>query len=484
MSARPMKILNKLIYSSVSTFSMVFLFLLLILLGRYLGIEKYGVFATALAIAAIAEMIADFGLRDLCLRDISRDLNKTSKYLGNLFTWKIFVALAVFFVFWIVIDLLGYKPEEQRVIYIMVIASLAKSIKYTLRLFLQAHDRFDLDAILETGEKAILFVIGLGVLIIWRDLYVFAIAFCLVRILGFVAIVIILHRRVAVVRPLFDFRFSRDLQKKAIPFGLFTVVFVVLSYIDSIMLSRMCGFKEAGLYNAAFRIFEGVTILPTIFFMVMLPKLSGLAVTDKKAHHELASRAVKYMFLLAAPITVLGIIYAPVLITVYSSKFHEAFIVLRILFLGILFQFPIWMLNALLISINQQKVMLACAVTGLVGNVILNVYAIPRFGYNGAAVATVATEVIMFTAILTYLHKTGFKIPVASQFGRAAVAALLAGGAVFFLPVNSLQSGLAAMAGALIVYSILIFLFKGINPYERDLVLQMGKNLVNKIKSN
>lgn len=477
-----MKTIKKLIFSSISTFSMVFLFLLLILVGRYLGRDEYGIFTTALSIAMIAEILADFGLRDLCLRNVARDLAQTSRYLGNLFTWKIFIAMGVFGVFLGVIYILGYEPQVRLVIYIMVTASLAKSIKYTLRLFLQAHDRFDLDAVIEGVEKVLLLVIGCTALLIWKNLYIFAISFCAIRILGVVAIMLVLNRRVAKVRPRFEFRFSGDLQKQAIPFGLFGVVFAVLSYVDSIMLSRLRDFGEVGLYNAAFRIFEGVTILPTVFFMVMLPRLSKLAVENEEEHRILAVRVVKYMFILAAPITVLGMIYSPILIGIFGKDFPRAALTLRILFTGILFQFPTWMLNTILISINKQKVMLACAVSGLAGNIALNSFAIPRYGYNGAAVATVAAEVIMFTAIFVYLYRYGIRLPILRQFSGPAVISLGLGAGLWFIPVASLVPALLIMAGAMGVYGVLLFPLQIFEADERGQIIDMGKGILAKFK--
>ena len=137
----------------------------------------------------------------------------------------------------------------------------------------------------------------------YKSVFAFIICFTLVRAIDFLITLLIINFKVVKLRPKFEIPFMLRLQKEAFPLGMFFIILTVFSYIDIVMLSKMSpDFNATGLYSAAFRIYEGVTILPTILFLVALPRLSDLYLHDKVRHQDLAVRVVKYMFIMAIPV--------------------------------------------------------------------------------------------------------------------------------------------------------------------------------------
>lgn len=460
-----MGLTKNILYSSISTFSMVFLFLLLIFVGRYLGVDEYGIFTTALSFGMIAEIIADFGLRDFALRNISRDLDKTNLYVGNFVTWKLVISIFVFFLLWAVIAIMDYQVDVRLVILLMVVSSLAKSFKYTFRLFLQAHERFDLDALIENIEKITLFVVGCILLFVWRDLYVFIVGFCAIRLLSLLLMLYFIHIKISRISFRFNLGFSLNLQYKAIPFGLFAVIFILLSYLDSIMLSRMRGYEEVGLYNAAFRIFEGLTMLPTIIYLVILPKLSKLSVEDHTQHRKLSRQFSKYIILAAMPLIVLMFLFADQLIQFFGTDFSSASLTLKILSVGILFSYPTWIFTSILISTDLQKITLYGVIMGLVLNIVSNIFLIPIYGHYGAAAATVLSEILMFIYFFGYIQIRKFSLKLIRPIGIATFCLALPFVWFFILNDPSLWIKIAGALAALLVYFVLLIVF---HVFDKD----------------
>jgi len=416
---------KNLIYSGISTVTSFFLFILLVFVGRYLGVEEYGIFTFGLAFVTIFEMFTDFGLRDISVRNVARDKALTEKYIGNLLVWKLLLCTVVYIILIATINILHYDSKTKIVVYILALSSFLKSFKYTYRLFFQVHNRFDLDALLVFIERASYLIIGLLVLALWKHLIAFVICFTSVRLLDFLITLAVLRRKIGAIKPRLDFSFVKQLQIEAVPLGMFYFVLVILSYIDTVMLSMMESYREVGLYNAAFKIYEGIAILPTVLFLVVLPRLSELFATNREHHRRLAVNAVKYMFVTATPILVYGILFSHFLISrFFGFAFVEATRALQILFVGIVFQFSNWMLNTTLISIDKQRVILVVGTVGLVSNVILNLILIPRFSYEGAAFATVLGECLMFVGATYYLHKRYMKIPFFNTAVKPIIAAV------------------------------------------------------------
>lgn|GEM_PF-576689 len=482
MADQKYNLLKNVVFSTITTFSTSFLFILLIFVGRFTGVEQNGIFNTALAVATIFEMFIDLGLRDLSVRNVSRNRTLTAKYVGNLLTWKLILCALVYLVMLLVVNLYyNFSSEVRIAIYILTISAFLKSLKYTFRIFFQAHDLFAYDTALVLMERTSVLVFGLIVLIVYRSLFAFIICFTVVRAVDFLITLLILNFKIVKIRPRFEFRFLLKLQKDAIPLGMFFIILTVFSYIDIVMLSKMSpNFNAAGLYSAAFRIYEGITILPTILFLVALPKLSELYLRDQSKHFDLSVRVIKYMFIMAMPVVVYGYFFSDFLIkTFYSSRpeFFESIFALQTLFIGILFQYPNWMLNTILISIDKQKIIMIIGIFGLVFKIILNLFAIPYFGYEGAAGATVCGEALIFSLSTIYLAWHRIKIPVLKISIKPLLVSVILSTIFYFglklislIPLGALLS---------VVYLGLLFLFKAFDVVEinglRENLVTVGK---------
>lgn len=426
MGKKEYNIVKNITYSTLSTLTTFFLFILLTFVGRLLGKEEYGVFTTGLAIATIFEMFTDFGLRDLSVRNVSRKKELTQKYIGNIFIWKSLLCLGVYLVMLVIVNFLGYDGQTKLVIYILTFSALLKNMKYTFRLFFQAHDYFGWDTILVFIERTALLGIGLAALFHWNALLPFTISFAAVRLFDFIITMVILRLKIAPIKLKFDFNFMKKLQLEALPLGLFFVILTVFSYIDTVMLSLMREFGEVGLYNAAFKLYEGITIIPTIFWLVILPRLSELYHSNPGHHKRLAIKSVKYMFVAGIPTLTYGILFSEFLITFFfKGEYVPAILTLQILLFGIAFQYPNWMINSTLISMNKQRVIMYLGLGGLVFKVIANLILIPHYGYNGSAVTTVIAEFLIFAGATIYLYKHQLKVPVLSLAVKPILASVL-----------------------------------------------------------
>jgi O-antigen/teichoic acid export membrane protein len=463
MQNKQYNIVKNIIFSGVSTATTFFLFILLAFVGRLLGTEEYGVFTTALSIATIFEMFTDFGLRDLSVRNVSRDKSLTEPYIGNLLIWKILIWFPIFAVMMIIINFLGYDGQTRLVIYILTFSAFLKNIKYTFRIFFQAHDQFGWDTVLVFIERTALLVLGLLALFYWKSLLPFAICFTAIRLFDFLITMAVLRWKIASIKIRFNFQMMKKLQLEALPLGLFFVILTIFSYIDTVMLSVMRDFSEVGLYNAAFKIYEGITIIPTIFWLVILPRLSELYTTDPAYHKRLAIKSVKYMFVTGLPTLTYGILFSHFLITFFfKGEYTPAVVTLQILFFGIAFQYPNWMLNSVLISMNRQRVIMFLGLGGLGFKILLNMIFIPMWGYNGSAVATVIAEFVIFAGEAYYLYRHSIKLPVLRLAIKPIIASVLIYVAFKYLGAVPLVP-LVLLTG--LIYLVVIFVLK---TFDRD----------------
>ncbi len=230
-------------------------------------------------------------------------------------------------------------------------------------------------------------------------------------------------------------RAARALLAQSIPFAAGGLLVYIFFRID-VLLLRAFGVGEAhiGNYSAAYRVME-VTRVPS----AMIAQGYGPAAaqfrraTDKAGLVALASRAWTVTLGIALP-CVLGFALVPALIIhiVFGNAYREA-----IGLLLVMAAMPAFMaLNGVGIqTVNSQGFQgWSTAIFGLCAafNVALNVVLIPRVGALGAAIATIATEVLQSAALLVWIvARFGVPKPVIARalagFGGAFASA-------FFVP--------------------------------------------------
>ncbi|MEE4311971.1 MAG: flippase [candidate division KSB1 bacterium] len=479
MERKEYNIVKNLMFSGISTFTTFFLFILLSFLGRILGSEEYGIFTTALSIATIFEMFTDFGLRDISIRNVSRKKELTGTYIGNLLVWKTLLCLVVYGAMIVIINVMGYDGKIKLIIYILTGSAFLKNMKYTFRIFFQAHDKFGWDTILVVMERVGLLAFGLAALFRWHALLPFTIVFASVRAVDFLITMLTIRWKIAPIKPRINFKFMKNLQIEAFPLGLFFVILTVFAYVDTVMLSLMKTYDDVGLYNAAFKIYEGITIMPTIFWLVFLPRLSELYTKDKGYHSRLSIKSVKYMFVTALPTMIYGIIFSDFLIKFFfKEEFTAAIITLQILFFGLMFQYPNWMLNASLISMNRQRMIMIFGFLGLGIKIVLNLIMIPLYSFNGSAVATVLSEFVIFAGIVIYLKRESISMPLFNMVFKPVVAS-----AIIYVMLTRLDM-IPIVPLVLLTACVYVAVILALKTFDSDEIDTLLRNIRMLIKTN
>ncbi len=434
---------------------------------------NYGIFAFALAFVFIFGIFIDLGVSDFSQREIARDKKLATSYLGNLLLWKLVLSIVVFVVLVPTINLLKSSSETRLVVYLLGFATILKSFKITCRSFFRAFERFDLDFLTAYVERCTLLAAGIVVLILCGGLISLALVFVIVRAFDLALTFGILNWKIVKIIPRFNFSFLKKLQIEALPFGLFSIIMVLYAYADTVMLSFMRTNAEVGWYNAGYKIYEGLIILPWIICAVLYPRLSHLFISRKNTHLFLSTRAVKYMFIISFPILICGIILSKNIINIlFGQEFQTSVVALQILLAGIIFVFQIQLFQTILNSIDKQKVVMYVGVTGLIVNILLNLLLIPRYGVKGAAVTTVASELMVFGIYCFYLYRSSFKISIWKSSLKPLFASLIVGGLVW--KFNSLPLILLLFLG-LALYLFLLFCFKVFDSEEINLVCGLAR---------
>jgi O-antigen/teichoic acid export membrane protein len=276
-----------------------------------------------------------------------------------------------------------------------------RSYMLTIRGVLQGLEHFGWDSLVVIADRGLLLGLGVAALVGGGGLRGLAVAFVVARGVALGIAVLITQTRLGGVGFRYDRDVWRELHRTALPLGFFLVVLNLYSYVDGVMLGVLRTDAETGLYAAAYKIYEGFTYSPKAISAVLTPRLSALFGTERARHRLLSVRGALASAGLAIVVGTVGYALAtPILVLLFGEGYGAATPAFRILCLGLPVVFVIWILHAIAISVDRERLLARTAVVGLVVNVGLNLIVIPLYGGSGAAFATVAGELVS-AALLT-----------------------------------------------------------------------------------
>jgi O-antigen/teichoic acid export membrane protein len=401
--------LRNLAYASVAAASAGLLFLLFIVAGRTLGDVEFGKFSFALALGTIFETLMDFGFHQVTIRAVARDKSRASELLRHTLGLKLIWATGALGALIATATFLRPEWDVRAACYLLGGSLVLRSYMLTIRGVLQGLERFAWDSMVVVADRAILLAFGVVALASGTGLRGLAIAFVAARAVALGLSAWLTHVQLGGLGVGFDRAIWRELQTTALPIGFFLVVLNVYAYVDGVMLGVMRTDVETGFYTAAYRAYEGLSYPAAAIAAVLTPRLSDLFRTERGRHRRVAILGLTGAAALAIVIsTVVYPLASPLMTGIFGSDFAPAAAPFRILSVGLCLVFAIWVLHAIAISVDREQVLVKTAIAGLVTNVALNLYVIPRIGASGAALATVAGELVSL-AVLIFSLAPGLK---------------------------------------------------------------------------
>ncbi|MBR5114796.1 MAG: polysaccharide biosynthesis C-terminal domain-containing protein [Oscillospiraceae bacterium] len=190
-------------------------------------------------------------------------------------------------------------------------------------------------------------------------------------------------------------------------FPMLCLLMTTLNYrVDIIMLKQHVSSAEVGVYSVGVMLAERVWMIPDALKEVMISNL-----TKGKDYQEVGfviriCNTVCIFVVLA--IVLLG---QPFINLFFGEEYSEAYIVTVIILIGVVFMIYYKMIGSYNIVHGKQKENFIYLLISVITNVIANMILIPRFGNNGAAIASILSYG-MAAALYTqhFCRNTGMKL--------------------------------------------------------------------------
>ncbi|MHA1695043.1 MAG: oligosaccharide flippase family protein, partial [Candidatus Helarchaeota archaeon] len=300
-----------------------------------------------------------------------------------------------------------------------------------------------------------------------------------------------------------SFRWDMELIKKflkiAVPFAIAAIFVKIYTFTDRYMLLFIAGQSYVGWYVTAHKLTYALEFIPSAFGVSIFPALSEYYVSSKEKLAKTFENAMHYLIVLSVPISVgIFILAEKIVVSLYGEVFRASVTPLRILIVGLVVIFLNFPVGAFLNACNKQVINTRNMGITVLINIVLNIFLIKQYTFNGAAVAALISGIVLFFLGLRWVGKVikYNKKFLLQSLGRALFAGLIMGIVLFLLVGNvdisfnevsskilknitTLASlGIYVLAGAF-TYFLTLYLIGGITKNDFSIVynkfLKRGK---------
>ncbi|MCO7234132.1 MULTISPECIES: flippase [unclassified Cobetia] len=207
----------------------------------------------------------------------------------------------------------------------------------------------------------------------------------------------------------------RDVLTKALPF-LFLAGAQVLNYqVDIIMLGQLTSALEVGYYRIAIQLSDGIGGVLLAISLVIAPQIARLhALKDWSRIQQIVVIAHRAGFLILLPVGVIISLYSEFfIVNIFGKEYESASESLILLVIGKIIYATVGFAGIVMSMLGRAGAATTIALVTLIANVALNITLIPIYGIEGAAIATIFSQVIVNSIGVIYIYRL-YKIDISA----------------------------------------------------------------------
>ena len=194
-----------------------------------------------------------------------------------------------------------------------------------------------------------------------------------------------------------DLPLIRHMTRESWPLMVNHFLATIFFQIDILIIEAVHGARMVGLYSVAYKWVAALNIIPAFFTQAMLPVMSRQAQEDRDALKRTYILSIKLLVSLALPVAVWFTFLAWFLTGLLGGAefLPDGAIATQLMIWSI----PIGWINSLtqyvLIALDLQRRIMRAFTIAVTFNIVANLIFIPQFGYQAAALTTIASELML-----------------------------------------------------------------------------------------
>ncbi len=391
------------------------------------GSDEYGFYFSLFNFSFLLNILLDLGITTYNNRNIAQNQDQLQDQFSKIVSLKAILATIYAVVTLAAGSVIGYSSEQMGLLYIMVFNQFLMSFVLYLRSNLSGLHLFKTDSLLSVLDRSIMIIIcayllwGMGSSSIFQiEWFVYAqtVAYAIAALTAL--ILVVAKARFKAIQ--WDFAFYKSIITKSFPFAVMILLMSFYNRIDSVMLERMLpdGFEQAGIYAQGYRLLDASNMMAYLFAVLLLPIFSRMLSTSNGGGKEeiLKLLGLSYSLLIVPAIIVAAAAYSyqsEIIKLLYTETTESSSTVLGLLMMCFVAISTTYVFGTLLTANGNLTSLNIMALIGILLNIGLNILLIPQLKAEGAAIASLSTQVTT-TLIQVFLVQYFFKFTVNYKF--------------------------------------------------------------------
>ncbi len=452
-------------------------FVLLLFIPRYLGSESFGNLYLAMSIQTICAWFIDYGGGNYVTKEVARD--RLSSNVSELMSNSAILRIGLWFLSLVVTLALCVAAKYPFKVTILImtlgVSNLWAGMTSLLRECYQGFEYMKYPSIASVVERSFLMLTAVPALLLGAKEMVVVILMAVSTIFSF-------GITWKYSKLMFRFNYSFHTAKlkfflsEGLPYFLWSLFGIIYYRIDAVLLSVMVPNSVVGWYGAAYRFFDILMFVPSIFSLALFPILSRLSTSEYGSMKNTSQKSLEFLLLAGIPIACALIFFARDIIRILFglAQYTPSIVVLQVFSVGMLIVYVDFILGGTVIALDKQKQWAAVALAAIFVNVGCNFFLIKYFqtqfnnGGIGAAIATNLTELFVMISAIWLLPKGLFTRELFVATTKGVVAGIMMGLAIAGTRALGFPSIAQAFAGV-IVYVLSLLISATFTPLEIEL---------------
>lgn len=365
-------------------------------LARYLGPENYGILNYAVAFSGLFSILASWGLDGILNRELIRRPEERDVLLGTAFRLKIFGGIVALFA---AVAAAAISKEGAYTILLVSLISLSFILQAynVIGLYFQGQVQARASVKVQVIATLASSILKMVIIMSGGSLTWVALVYGLDTLwMGIGSVISYRQAHHYISDWSFSRRVARDLLRDSWPMFLAGAAMLVYLKIDQVIVGRLLGDWEVGIYAAASKLSEAWYFLPTVICTSLFPAIMNAKKISAGLYRRRLTGLYLLLIILATVIAVVITIFSHQLVYfLFGPEYWQSELILRIyIWSGIGF---FWGSAATqyLMAENLVKTSFMVNAAAMVANIFLNFLLIPKLGLSGAAWATLIAYFLM-----------------------------------------------------------------------------------------
>ena len=465
-----------------------------IILVRFTTQSEYGIYCLALTVVSIFVTISTLGLGEGSTRYIAYFRGKgemrnvrgvISSSIKIVLVASISLAIISFFVSDFISANIFHTAELATPLRIFSIAIPFSVLISVFIAIFRGFDRVDAKVYFQDIFRPVLYLIFLITVVLFGMSFLGVIyAYLASIVITCIAFVIYMLKKSplstgknSVTNPV-----TKELLFFSVPLLAVSILLMVMSWTDTLMLGYFKTPEVVGVYNAALPLAHLIsTVIASVGFLY-IPIISQLY--GKNQMEELGRSytiSTKWCFMGALPLFFIFFLFPGVVLNLlFGSRYIGAAIVLQVLSLGFIFNSYFGLNYHTLITTGKSNFLMQCFLFSGTMNVVLNVFLIPTFGAVGAAIASALSFAVVEVVMTVKLYTTSGIHPFTKKYTRLTILSILLV-SIFYVVKNLFATTfwilLVFFSLFLLIYGLLVLITRIFDEEDIMMMLTIEKRL-------